>query len=269
MIRRAIGPPWLPNPMNPSSASFYPCTSAEGWARPLSYSPAVHPRELLHPEVAEAIELIPFDHVDATILPSLRERFEMPASDTVERTEHRVPGDPEVPVRLHRAMASEGLRPCLYSIHGGGYVIGSYAMDDPLFDRLCPSLDLVGVSVEYRLAPETPYPGPMEDCYRGLTWTYNHAEELGVDPDRIGVAGQVQAGVSPPAWRCSPVTRVRCRSPSRSSTARCSMIGRSPLEPAGGCRCGAGSRTATAGGPTWVSASAAMTSRTPRPGPAG
>ena len=79
-------------------------------------------------------------------------------------------------------MGSEGPLPCVYSMHGGGYVIGSYTMDDPLFDELCPKLGCVGVSVDYRLAPETPYPGPLEDCYRGLRWTYDHADELGIDP---------------------------------------------------------------------------------------
>ena len=49
------------------------------------------------------------------------------------------------------------------------------------------------MSVDYRLAPETAYPGPLEDCYRGLRWTYEHAAELGIDPDRIGVEG-VSAG---------------------------------------------------------------------------
>ena len=49
------------------------------------------------------------------------------------------------------------------------------------------------MSVEYRLAPETPYPGPLEDCYRGLKWVYDNATELGVDRARIGVAG-ISAG---------------------------------------------------------------------------
>jgi acetyl esterase/lipase len=66
-------------------------------------------------------------------------------------------------------------------------------MDDAKFDRYCPQFPCVGVSVEYRLAPETPYPGPLDDCYAGLRWTRDHAAELGVDPDRIGVAG-VSAG---------------------------------------------------------------------------
>src|SRR5689334_12310792 len=78
-------------------------------------------------------------------------------------------------------------------MHGGGYVIGSNVMDDQFFDALCPQLDFVGVSVDYRLAPETPYPGPLDDCYRGLRWTFEHADELGIDPGRIGVMG-VSAG---------------------------------------------------------------------------
>jgi triacylglycerol lipase len=155
----------------------------------------VHLRDRLHPEVAQAIQHIPFDEVTAEILPSLRAATSMalPLSDAVERTDHLVPGDPEVPMRVHRAKGADGVLPCLYSIHGGGYVIGTYAMDDPLFDELCPKLGVVGVSVEYRLAPETPYPGPLEDCYRGLRWTYEHAEALGIDPDGIGITG-VSAG---------------------------------------------------------------------------
>jgi len=78
-------------------------------------------------------------------------------------------------------------------MHGGGYVIGSHAMDDPVFDELCPKLGMIGVSVDYRLAPDTRYPGPLEDCYRGLLWTYQHAAELGIDKRRIGVGG-VSAG---------------------------------------------------------------------------
>ena len=53
---------------------------------------------------------------------------------------------------------------------------------------------MVGVSVEYRLAPETPYPGPLEDCYAALRWTYDHADELGIDRTRIGIYGLSAGG---------------------------------------------------------------------------
>jgi acetyl esterase/lipase len=114
-------------------------------------------------------------------------------SDRVERTDHVVSEDPRVVVRVHRPKGVEGALPCLYSIHGGGYVFGSYDMDDLKFDLLCPELGIVGVSVEYRLAPETAYPGPLDDCYAGLKWAYENAAELGIDPDHIGIAG-VSAG---------------------------------------------------------------------------
>jgi acetyl esterase/lipase len=114
-------------------------------------------------------------------------------SRSVVRTEYSVPGDPAVQVRVDRAAGAEGLLPCIYSMHAGGSVLGSYAMDDQTFDEWCPTLGVVGVSVEYRLAPETPYPGPLGDCYQGLKWVYEQAGELGVDGKRIGVAG-ISAG---------------------------------------------------------------------------
>jgi acetyl esterase/lipase len=153
----------------------------------------VNARDRLDPELTDAVELVPFGDVTAEILPALRGRFEFPVSDAVERTDRVVPGDPAVSVRVHRAKNATGVLPCVYSIHGGGYVLGSNVMDDVLFDALCPKVGVVGVSVEYRLAPETPYPGPLEDCYRGLVWTFEHAAELGIDPGGIGVMG-VSAG---------------------------------------------------------------------------
>ncbi len=114
-------------------------------------------------------------------------------SEAVSRSDHRVSEDPLVSVRVHRPRALSGALPCLYTIHGGSFVVGSNLMDDALLDVWCPELGCVAVSIDYRLAPETPYPGPLEDCYAGLVWLYEHAASLGVDPARIGVAG-VSAG---------------------------------------------------------------------------
>jgi len=156
---------------------------------------AVTPRDLLDPAVAAVADRIPFDEITAEIIPSLRSAVGMglQVSDAVERTDHVVMGDPDVRLRVHRPKGVDGVLPCVYSMHGGGYVIGTNAIDDPIFDGLCPKLGFVGVSVDYRLAPETPYPGPLEDCYQGLRWTYEHADELHIDPERLGVMG-VSAG---------------------------------------------------------------------------
>src|ERR1700722_74739 len=101
------------------------------------------PTDQLHPEIAAVVSALPIpDMSDETI--AVIRSFDIPTqlSDEVERTEHKVSGNPQVPLRVHRAKTSDGLRKCLYSIHGGGYVIGSYSMDDGLFDRLCPLLDI-------------------------------------------------------------------------------------------------------------------------------
>jgi triacylglycerol lipase len=151
------------------------------------------PRERLDPHLTSIVDAIPFDHVTAEILPKLRISIEPPRSDAVSVSEHVAPGDPPVSLRVHRPKGASGVMPCIYSMHGGGYVVGSATLDDPLFAAMCPKLDVVAVSVDYRLAPETPYPGPLEDAYRGLQWTCEHADDLGIDPDRIGVMG-ISAG---------------------------------------------------------------------------
>lgn len=157
----------------------------------------VNLQDLLDPEIAPLIEAIPFLTLEAENLPSVRAgigALDVELSGAVERTDHMVPANPPIPVRVHRPVGVDDVLPCLYSMHGGGFVLGSHALDDQLFDRWCPELGIVGVSVDYRLAPETPYPGPLEDCYAGLCWVHEHADELGVDPTRVGVHGLSAGG---------------------------------------------------------------------------
>jgi acetyl esterase/lipase len=112
----------------------------------------------------------------------------------VVRTDHAIAEADGLVVRVHRPVDAVGDLPCVYWMHGGGLVMGTYVTDDLRFDRWCPRHNCVGVSVEYRLAPETPYPGPIEDCYAGLRWVYDHADELGVDRNRIGIGGPSAGG---------------------------------------------------------------------------
>jgi len=115
------------------------------------------------------------------------------STDLVERADQLIDPETGVSVRVHRAKRTSGERPCVLSMHGGGYILGSPTMDDEVFESWCPTLGLVGVSVDYRLAPEAPYPAPLEDCYLALSWVFNHAEEIGIDPDLVGIYG-VSAG---------------------------------------------------------------------------
>ena len=103
-------------------------------------------------------------------------------------------GDPDVIVRIYSPPATAQLRPCAYWIHGGGYIFGTIDMSDARCVQTAETLDCVVVSVDYRLAPESPFPAPLEDCYAGLAWTSAHAEELGIDRDRIVVVGQSAGG---------------------------------------------------------------------------
>ncbi len=157
-------------------------------------------RSLLDPEAAVAVAEFPIDFgvlCDET-LPTIRAALAaLPTpklSDLVERTEHVVPATDGVTLRVHRPFGVEGDLPCVYWMHGGGLVLGDPAQDDIRFDRWCQMFRCVGVSVGYRLAPETPYPGPLDDCYAGLQWVHDHAAELGADPARIGIGGASAGG---------------------------------------------------------------------------
>jgi acetyl esterase/lipase len=152
---------------------------------------------LLDPQIALLAETVPLRTISTDLLPVLRGTplaAPVALSENVERTDHQVSVTPDVVVRVHRPKGVDGPLPCVYSIHGGGYVLGSYTMDDARFDRWCRMFPCVGVSVEYRLAPETPYPGPLDDCYAGLRWTVEHAEEIGIDPSHIGIVGTSAGG---------------------------------------------------------------------------
>jgi acetyl esterase/lipase len=156
-------------------------------------------RQLLDPQLRPVLDAFELPGFDAEALADMRGTMIPlpPLSEDVVRTEHVAPGldvgDPPVPLRVHRPSGAEGTLPAVVTIHGGGYIIGSYDMDGPIFERWCRDPGVALVSVDYRLAPETPYPGPLHDCYAGLRWAYEHAAELGLDAARIGISG-VSAG---------------------------------------------------------------------------
>src|SRR4051812_25255164 len=112
----------------------------------------------------------------------------------ISMVDHTVDEARGVIVRIYDPGPSDTLRPCVFSIHGGGYVLGNRMMDDTRLEPWCRNLDCVGASVEYRLAPEHPYPAALDDCYAGLQWVHEHAPELGVDATRIGIAGLSAGG---------------------------------------------------------------------------
>jgi acetyl esterase/lipase len=103
-------------------------------------------------------------------------------------------GAPKVPVRRYRPADHDGELPALVYIHGGGFVVGSLDLYDADCRRIAAEVGAVVISVDYRLAPEHPFPAGLEDCYAALVWAAEQAEDLGVDPDRIGVGGESAGG---------------------------------------------------------------------------
>jgi acetyl esterase/lipase len=158
------------------------------------------------PELAAALTVLA-DHIPRELtLDAMRQGAaatalvpdeELSRGGTFEITERRAPGPegaPEISLLVARPAGAASPTAAIYHIHGGGMIIGSNRMGLPMVLDWAQELRASVVSVEYRLAPETPHPGPVEDCYAGLAWTAAHAGELGIDPGRIVVAGGSAGG---------------------------------------------------------------------------
>lgn len=182
---------------------------------------------MIDPEIAATLASVP-RMADFALedLPTIRQqrRANMPQpvlTDAVERKDYTAPGRggaPDVTLRVHRPKGVSGELPAIFWMHGGGYMFGSYDMEDLRFDKWCAQLNCVGVSVEYRLAPEAPYPGPLEDCYAGLSWTSANAAMLGINTAKLGIGGASAGGAWRRRWRSSRATEAKSPSLSRCSS---------------------------------------------------
>ena len=163
--------------------------------------------EQLDPELKAVMERMPTDRtLDLTKISAARARMKklvlemlatFPLVEGVSQEDRFAPGTqggPPVRVRIYRADDQSSKLPALYWIHGGGYVMGDIDMDDRLMKQMVKRIGCVAASVDYRLAPEHPFPTPVEDCYTGLKWLFAHADELGVEPARIAIGGPSGGG---------------------------------------------------------------------------
>ncbi len=158
-------------------------------------------KHLLAEELHPIIEAMPNTEITAENLPLFRQ---VGAENTVMgdpdragviREEIVVPGsDHDVRCLLYRPQAEHAGCPGYLHIHGGGYIMGSVEGSDISNLQLCSKLGIVILSVDYRLAPEHPIPAPLDDCYAGLAWLHQNADELGVDAARIGIGGESAGG---------------------------------------------------------------------------
>jgi triacylglycerol lipase len=160
-------------------------------------------RHLVDPELLPMLRFLPPLDLDDSTLASVRalaaaNRAAVTfAPDDVEVAIRRIPGPanaPEVAVTIYAPRRRPDVLPAILHMHGGGFVMGSPAARRLAHCKLAVAAQCCIVSVDYRLAPETRFPGALEDCYAALRWLRRQAADLGIDPERIGVMGESAGG---------------------------------------------------------------------------
>ena len=171
----------------------------------------------------------------AVAMRSRLEVFPAPAVATVE--DRSIPGPAgAMRIRVYRVADDAAPQPVLVWYHGGGHVIGSLDTHDTMARNLCREAGCTVVSVDYRMAPEDPFPAAVDDCAAALRWIAEHGGGIGADPERIAVGGDSAGGNltavvaliardegGPPLRHqllVYPVTDYRCRGPSYERYAR-------------------------------------------------
>lgn len=166
-------------------------------------SPVADPYSLVDPELLPVLKQFPAFDLSAEMVRQFRQLpglppLPAPAPQPVERHIPGPPGAPEVrlwvvdPGVVDPAPLEKG-KPLLLHMHGGGFMMTDPNLM-PQLQEIATDCHCVVVSVDYRLAPETRYPGSLEDNYAALKWVHAHAAELGIDRSRIAVGGESAGG---------------------------------------------------------------------------
>jgi acetyl esterase/lipase len=161
----------------------------------------------IDPELAPSLAMIPADgSLNFNDMAAARKMSDeifgrmvsmMPVVKGVNSKDVTIPGPkgaPDVSVRVYTPEGKTGKRSGMLWIHGGGYVLGDLTADDYTMRSMCANTGCVMVSTNYRLAPENPFPAPVEDCYASLKWMVNNADELGIDKLKVAIGGGSAGG---------------------------------------------------------------------------
>ena len=161
----------------------------------------------IDPELLPSIEMIPADgSLDFNDLPVAREMSALmfsqmaaqsPPVEGVDSQDLAIPGPasaPDITARLYTPKNRTDSHPGMLWIHGGGYILGDLDVDDHNLRQMCANTGCVILSTNYRLAPEDPFPAPVEDCYTSLKWLVENSGKLGVDKSRIAIGGGSAGG---------------------------------------------------------------------------
>jgi acetyl esterase/lipase len=160
-------------------------------------------RHLVDPELLPMLDAFPPMTLSAETLPMIRAAIpqmmaarplpNLPVSSNVINIPSGDDGR-EIRCLIIQPLTSSAGMPAILHFHGGGHVLGVPEMDQPQLMRWAAELGCLVLSVDYRLAPETPFPGPMEDGYAALRWLNEQCDKLGINPDRIAVSGGSAGG---------------------------------------------------------------------------
>lgn len=151
----------------------------------------------VHPQAAAVIEMMnslgdpPIEQMTPTMLRNLRKDRPRPASEAIHEVRD-VDAD-GIACRLYRPSGDEGLG-LLVFLHGGGWVFGDLDSHDNVCRSLANGSGCAVLAVDYRLSPETKFPGALDDAANALRWAHRHAVELGCDPDRLAIGGDSAGG---------------------------------------------------------------------------
>ncbi|MEU9244999.1 alpha/beta hydrolase [Streptomyces sp. NPDC048385] len=161
----------------------------------------------LHQELPGGLNRIPDLARRREIAACLDQRHRTAFSDrlSVEDVTITAPAGHAIPLRLYRPRARRPRMPVIFFIHGGGMIMGTLDGGDTVAGRLGLACGALVVSVDYRLAPEHPYPAGLDDCVAALAWATANAESLGADPHRVVVFGGSAGG------GLALATALRCR----------------------------------------------------------
>lgn len=167
----------------------------------------------INSELINVAKMIPSFRYTSRSLPLIRLFFRLifllPKTHPGVRIEqHTIQGGDmknRIRLRVYKPQKASAPIPVMVWMHGGGYVVGNLNMSDDYLLRFVQELGIAVVSVDYRLAPEHPFPAGLEDAYCALKWVYDQAHVLGIDPNRIAVGGDSAGGGLAAAlaqWAC-------------------------------------------------------------------
>ncbi|QDT45783.1 Carboxylesterase NlhH [Gimesia alba] len=159
----------------------------------------VHPQVAQYLEEIAKVDLPSFEEMTPEIIRSTLSPSPEPHLPAKKIDDLKLPvNGTEIPVRIYTPGASQENSseafPALVYFHGGGWVMGTLDAYDGLCQDLAGTASCKVISVDYRMAPEHPYPVPFEDAYSATEWIVSHAGDLEIDPTRIAVGGDSAGG---------------------------------------------------------------------------